>query len=243
MKIVTACLVLAVLCGMLAVHQYALGDHKGKPHGKPGDDGDPDGGQNAAIHGCIMFRDGAGDRIQSDNLGPYCDSIDSSVALLDFFGFKIELAKNGTGRTLELDFADMIGNGLDPNDLPADEDFWSLALFDSLDDWRSQDLNVPITRKGRVKFGNAPKDQAFILYGAFGRGNLLTVTRISSDPDGVDLGEDLWTIQSFGPGEDPDDPGGPGDTAVFARQSKGGNAVIISLGSGPMPFKVIYDGT
>jgi hypothetical protein len=202
---VAGCLILAAAWSFLATPGTALA--------KKG------GNKQTAIHGCIIFDDLEGDSVSSDDGGPYCDSIDSSIGLLEFFRFHVELARDGTGRTLSLDFNDVILNGLDPIDLPANEDFWTLAIPVHLDDWRSQELDVGVSRDGRLSFGNEPKDVAIILYGAFGLGDPLIVTRID---------DDVWTIE--------------GNQAVVARQGKG-NANFNVLGFGAMPFKVIYDGT
>ncbi len=68
--VVTACLILTALWGVLGVPGPALG--AGKSGGKKGS------GQGA-LHGCIELRDAVGDRVQSDDGGPiYCDGVDST---------------------------------------------------------------------------------------------------------------------------------------------------------------------
>jgi hypothetical protein len=206
---VAGCLILAA--------GIALAEKGGKGGGKPG--GNDGGDKPVALHGCITFADRVGDSVWSDGVGAYCDSIDSSIGLLEFFRFNVELAKDGTGRTLSLSIADVV----DPNELPANEEFWTLAIRNvHLDDWRSQALGAAVLRNGKLSFGKEPNDDLVILYGDFDYGTPLTVIRTD---------DDVWTIESL-----------PLDTAVVARQGKG-NANFIPLGSGAVPFKVTYDGT
>lgn len=199
----------------------AAGIALAKKPDNPGGGGGGGGDKTVAIHGCITFADrdldvdGVDDSVKSDNGGSYCDSIDSTVDLLEFFRFHVEFAKDGTGRTLSLDIADVMD---DPTDLPANADFWTLAMPVSLDDLRSQAENVPVDRNGRLAFGKR-KDVLVILYGDFDHGFPLIVTR---------TGVDVWTIE--------------GELADVARQAKG-NAKFDVLGSGYVPFKVTYDGT
>ena len=111
----------------------------------------------------------------------------------------------------------------DTNELPASEELWVLGIKGSLDEWQDQTLFDDVLRNGKLRFGNGSdgknKDELVILYGDFGYGSPLTVTRI---------GDDVWTIE--------------GDWAEVARQGKG-NANFDVLGSGAIPFKVTYDGT
>ena len=226
---VASCLVLAAAWGILALPGPTIANPPPHDHGGGGDD---------AIHGCITLRDffdtdlttppgpPFDDGVLSDGFGAYCDGVDfTDGALLSFFRFTMKVKKN-RGRSLDLDFTDFINNGLDPSELPAEQNLWIIGIHDfSLEEWRAQTLNAGIERPGKIRFGKGG-DLANVLYGLFGHGTSLTVTRISTDPAGMDLGEDLWTIESF-----------PGDTAVFARGQ--GPA----LGVGSMPFEVLYDGT
>ena len=227
LMVVTASLVLAVLWAVLGVPGSALG--AGKSGGKKGS------GQGA-LHGCITLRDADGDRVLSDSIGnKYCDGEDSTIlGLLEFFRFKNKLKKNGAGRRLFLDFTEF--TGLDPKDLPAEQNIWILGVNGTLADWRAQGVGVnPVTvmRKGNLHFGKTGKDEANVSFGRFDVGDPLTVTRIGTaapdDPDNYANPDDVWTIESFAT-----------DTAVLWRDLVDGTAV--PCGSGSMPFLVTYDG-
>ena len=95
---------------------------------------------------------------------------------------------------------------------------WNFGFEATLAQLRAQGVDSspnPVKRRGKILFGKTGKDEASVGFGTFGLVDLLTVTRIDIDFDG-NL-DDAWTIQSFGPGEDPADPFGPDDTAVLFR--------------------------
>ncbi len=211
LMVVTACLVLAALWGVLGVPGPALG--AGKSGGKKGS------GQGA-LHGCITLRDDDGDRVLSDDFGPYCDGFDNTKGgLLEFFRFTMKVKKNGAGRRLFLNFADFTapdGGTFDETLLPAEVNIWILGVNGTLADWRAQDLDTEVLREGNLFFGKTGNEEASVSYGRWG-GDNLTVTRID---------DDVWTIESF-----------TSNTAVV-----GTNNLSSVFGSGPMPFKVTYNG-
>ena len=234
------CLALAGLVGILAFSGTALAK---KPAGK--------GGGQTALHGCITFRDAVDDRVRSDGRDldgdgfsdPYCDGFDNTTGGLGgFFRFITKVKNNGTGRPLFLDFTDFVpepGFDLIADCLPANENISVLNLprtsgEGTLADWRDQGVGIPISvkRRGKILFGRTGKDEAKVSFGFFGLGDLLTVTRIDIDGDGVfeDVIDDVWTIQSFAL-----------DTAVLWRD-RDADGIPIVCGSGSMPFLVTYDG-
>jgi len=224
--VVTSCFILAGLWAVLAAPETA-------PAAKKTGGGKKGSGQGA-LHGCIELRDASGDRVQSDGGGRYCDGLDSTKGgLLEFFRFIMKVKKNGVGRRLFLNFADFSQGGNDNSCLPADENIWILGVNGTLTDWRTQTPGAGVKRHGNLHFGKTGKDEANVSFGRFGVGDPLTVTLLEA-------GVDVWTIESFGPGEDPDDPAGPGDTAVLWRDLVDG--IAVECASGPMPFKVTYEG-
>ncbi len=205
--VVTSCFILAGIWAVLATPETALAKKPGGGGGKP-----------EALHGTATFRDALGDRVQSDGGGPYTDaSIGKKggatvLGLGDFFRLKVKLNKKNEGRSFNLDF---VGLDINPAFFPASPDVWILGVQGTLQEWRAQDLNTGVLRKGNLFFGQTGKDEANVSYGRWG-GNYLTVTRTDVD---------VWTIESL-----------PTDYAFFYRQDLGG------FGTGPMPFQVTYEG-
>jgi hypothetical protein len=180
------------------------------------------GGKPAALHGSAAFRDGLGDRVQSDGEGPYTDESSGKkgsatvLGLGDFFRLKVKEDKKGVGRRFNLDFD---GLTIDPAFFPKSENIWILGVNGTLAEWRAQTENVGVLRKGNLHFGQTGKDEANVSYGRWG-GDYLTVTR---------TGTDVWTIESFAT-----------NTAVLWRDLVDG--IAVECGSGPMPFLVTYNG-
>ena len=207
--VVTASLVLVGIWAALAIPETALAK-------KPGDD-------ESVLNGSATFRDDTGDRVRSDG-GPYYDSANGRKGdtILDLGSsfFRLVVKKNlrkNTGRSLVLDFE---GLNINPVFIPANQDMWELIVKGTLQDWREQDIGVPVLRDGYIYFGVRGKDEARLNYGLGSLdGDPLTVTR---------KGDDVWTIESFDT-----------DIAKFYRPDLGD----LDCGSGPMPFKIDYDGT
>ena len=167
--------------------------------------------------------DALGDRVQSDGGGPYTDASSGKkgsatvLGLGDFFRLKVQLNKKNEGRSFSLDFT---GLDIDSAFFPKSENIWILWVKGTLAEWRDQQLEAPVLRKGNLFFGQTGKDEANVSYGRWGdetQRDLLTVTR---------TGDDVWTIESL-----------PGDLAYFYRQDAGKG-----FGSGLMPFQVTYEG-
>ena len=181
------CIALATICGMLVLTDNALAKKPGKGGGSEGD----------VISGSCEFRDSIGDGIQSDGLGEYFDSVDSTKAFIwNRFQFETKLRKNG-GRSFFVDYTN-----LDPSCLPADSNTWQLMVEGTPSEWRAQVEGVGVLRRGQLFFGKTGKDEAAISFGfktqAEDAGDWLTVTR---------TGTDVWTIESL-----------PGDQADFCGE-------------------------
>lgn len=219
--VVMTSLVLVGIWAVLATPEAALAK-------KPGDGG-------GVLNGSATFRDAVDplDRVSSDGGGPYYDSAngrkgDTILDLGDAF-FRLQVKKNlrkNEGRWFDLDFENLQVVDSEGNPIPFDPEIfkpenpyvWSLHVQGTLQDWRAQELNVPVLRDGDIYFGNNGNDEAHINYGAGSSwdGDQLTVTRI---------GDDVWTIESFDT-----------DKAQLRRQGE-------SFGFTPMPFNIDYDGT
>lgn len=218
--VVAACLVMAAVWAVLATPETALAK---KPD-------NPGGGEPEALHGSATFRDALGDRVRSDGEGPYTYTGSGKggailLGLGDFFRLRVNVDKKVVGRRFVLDFD---GLDIDPAFFPASQDFWVLYVQGTLEEWKAQELNVPCDRVGRLHFGTKGVDYAYVNYGAMPTldGAPLTVKRIDTD---------VWTIQSFAPG-DPEDPDELDDFAHLFREK----GELFEYAS--MPFLITYYG-
>ena len=229
LMVVTTCLVLAVLWAVLATPETALAK---KPD-------NPGGGEPEALHGTATFEDRDGDRVRSDDGGPYTYTGSGKggailLGLGNFFRLSVNVDKKVVGRRFDMNFTAPPLEVVDVNDdpitfdltafLPASEDFWVLYVQGTLQEWRDQPLyddnvqSTEVKRVGRLRFGTKGVDYAYVNYGAAPTwdGAPLTVKRI---------GTDMWTIESK-----------PGDAAHLFREKE------VLFGYAPMPFLITYYG-